>query len=80
MAMEAVLFSGAVISLVVALIAAVVSFGGLQNANAAATAWDVYLIAMGLFVVTSVVAILDLELADGIRTFFACGARGDSER
>lgn len=80
MAMEAVLFSGAVISLVVAMLAAVASFGGLQNASAAATAWHVYLAAMGLFVVTSVVAILDLELADDIRSFFARGSRGNSER
>jgi uncharacterized membrane protein YtjA (UPF0391 family) len=78
--MEAVVFSGAVISLFVALLAAVVSFGGLQDASAAATAWHVYLIAMGLFVVTSVVAILDLELADDIRTLFARGSRGNSER
>jgi uncharacterized membrane protein YtjA (UPF0391 family) len=78
--MEAVVFSGAVISLVVALLAAVVSFGGLQNPSAAATAWHVYLIAMGLFVVNSVLAILDLGLADDIRTFFARGSRRDSER
>ena len=78
--MEAVVFNGAVISLVVALLAAAVSFGGLQNATAAAAAWHVYLIAMGLFVVISVVAILDLELADDIRTFFARGSRDDSER
>jgi uncharacterized membrane protein YtjA (UPF0391 family) len=78
--MEAVVFSGAVISLVVALLAAVVSFGSSQNASAAAMAWHVYLIAMGLFVVNSVVAILDLGLADDIRTFFARGSRGDSER
>ena len=74
------MFSGAVISLVVALLAAVVSFGSSQNASAAAMAWHVYLIAMGLFVVNSVVAILDLGLADDIRTFFARGSRGDSER
>ena len=74
------MFSGAVISLVVALLAAVVSFGSSQNAGAAAMAWHVYLIAMGLFVVNSVVAILDLGLADDIRTFFARGSRGDSER
>jgi len=73
-------FSGAVVSLFVALLAAVVSFGGLQDASAAATAWHVYLIAMGLFVVTSVVAILDLELANDIRTLFARSSRGDSER
>jgi hypothetical protein len=78
--MEAVVFSGAVVSLFVALLAAVVSFGGLQDASAAATAWHVYLIAMGLFVVTSVVAILDLELANDIRTLFARSSRGDSER
>ena len=78
--MEAVVFGGAVISLVVALLAAVVSFGGLQNASAAATAWHVYLIAMGLFVANSVVAILDLGLADDIRTFFARGSRGNPER
>jgi len=73
-------FGGAVISLVVALLAAVVSFGGLQNASAAATAWHVYVIAMGLFVVSSVVTILDLRLADDIRTLFARGSRADSER
>jgi len=73
-------FGGAVISLVVALLAAVVSFGGLQNASAAATAWHVYVIAMGLFVVSSVVTILDLQLADDIRTLFARGSRADSER
>jgi uncharacterized membrane protein YtjA (UPF0391 family) len=78
--MEAVVFSGAVISLFVALLAAVVSFGGLQDASAAATAWHVYLIAIGLFVVTSVVAILDPEMADDIRTFFVRGSRADSER
>jgi uncharacterized membrane protein YtjA (UPF0391 family) len=78
--MEAVVFGGAVISLVVALLAAVVSFGGLQNASAAATAWHVYVIAMGLFVVSSVVTILDLQLADDIRTLFARGSRADSER
>jgi uncharacterized membrane protein YtjA (UPF0391 family) len=77
--MEAIVFSGAVVSLVVALLAAVVSFGGLQNANAAATAWHVFLIGIGLFVVNSIVAILDLELADDIRTFFARDARGNSE-
>ena len=74
------MFGGAVISLVVALLAAVVSFGGLQNASAAATAWHVYVIAMGLFVVSSVVTILDLQLADDIRTLFARGSRADSER
>jgi uncharacterized membrane protein YtjA (UPF0391 family) len=78
--MEAVVFGGAIISLVVALLAAVVSFGGLQNASAAATAWHVYEIAIGLFVVNSVVAILDLELANDIRSFFARGSRGNSER
>ena len=78
--MEAVVFGGAVISLFVALLAAVVSFGGLQNASAAATAWHVYVIAMGLFVVSSVVTILDLQLADDIRTLFARGSRADSER
>lgn len=74
------MFSGAVISLFVALLAAVVSFGGLQNANAAATAWHVFLIGIGLFVVNAVVAILDFELADDIRTFFVRGVRGNSER
>jgi hypothetical protein len=40
----------------------------------------VYVIAMGLFVVSSVVTILDLRLADDIRTLFARGSRADSER
>jgi uncharacterized membrane protein YtjA (UPF0391 family) len=76
--MEAILFSGAVVSLVVALLAAIVSFGGLRNAGAAATAWYVYIIAMGLFVVIAIAAILDPELPDDIRAFFARGVKGRS--
>jgi uncharacterized membrane protein YtjA (UPF0391 family) len=78
--MEAVLFSGAVISLAVALLAAIVNFGGLRDAGAAATAWYVYIIAMGLFVVIAIAAILDPELPDDIRVFFSRGVRDDAER
>jgi uncharacterized membrane protein YtjA (UPF0391 family) len=55
------MFSGAVISLAVAVLAAIVSYGGVPNATAAATAQYIYLIAIGLFVVSAVVTILDLE-------------------
>jgi uncharacterized membrane protein YtjA (UPF0391 family) len=55
------MFSGAVISLIVAVLAAIVSYGGVPNASAAATAQHIYLIAIGLFVVSAVVTILDLE-------------------
>lgn len=55
------MFSGAVISLVVAVVAAIVSYGGVPNATAAATAQHIYLIAIGLFVISAVVTILDLE-------------------
>ena len=77
---EAVLFSSAVVCLFVALLSAVVNFGGLLNGDAAATAEHVYLVATGLFVVIAVVVILDLEPPDDIRTLFVRDARDVSER
>jgi hypothetical protein len=78
--MEAILFSGAIACLVVALLSAVVNFGGLLNGDAAATAGYVYLIATGMFVVIAVVVILDLELPGDIRTVFVRGAHDASEQ
>jgi uncharacterized membrane protein YtjA (UPF0391 family) len=68
------MFSGAIISLVVAVLAAIVTYGGVPNASAAATAQHVYVIAIGLFVVSAMVTIFDLELPH-VRALFA---RGDS--
>jgi uncharacterized membrane protein YtjA (UPF0391 family) len=56
------MFSGAIISLVVALLAAIVGFGGLPNASAAAAAQHIYCIALGLFIVSAVVTILDFNM------------------
>jgi uncharacterized membrane protein YtjA (UPF0391 family) len=61
------MFSGAIISLIIAVLAAVVSYGGVPNATAAATAQHIYLIAIGLFVVSAMATILDLELPHGVR-------------
>ena len=55
-------FSGAIISLMVAVGAAVLGFGGLPDATAATFAQHIFLIATGLFVVSASVVILDLEL------------------
>jgi uncharacterized membrane protein YtjA (UPF0391 family) len=55
-------FSGAIISLMVAVGAAVLGFGGLPDATAATFAQHIFLIAIGLFVISALVAILDLEL------------------
>lgn len=65
------MFSGAIISLVVAVLAALVSYGGVPNATAAATAQHIYLIAIGLFVVSAVATILDLELPHAFRALLA---------
>ena len=56
------MFSGAIISLMVAVGAAVLGFGGLPDATAATFAQHIFLIAIGLFVISALVAILDLEL------------------
>lgn len=55
-------FSGAIISLMVAVGAAVLGFGGLPDATAAIFAQHVFRIAIGFFVVSALVVILDLEL------------------
>jgi uncharacterized membrane protein YtjA (UPF0391 family) len=55
-------FSGAIISLMVAVGAAVLGFGGLPDATAATFAQHLFLIATGLFVISALVVILDLEL------------------
>jgi uncharacterized membrane protein YtjA (UPF0391 family) len=60
------MFSGAVLSLIVAVIAAVVGYGGLPDATAATIAQHVFLIGIGLFVVNAVVAILEVELPQGL--------------
>jgi uncharacterized membrane protein YtjA (UPF0391 family) len=59
---ETIMFTGAIISLVVALLAAIVGFGDLPNADAAFAAQHVYMIALGLFVVSAIVTILDIEM------------------
>jgi uncharacterized membrane protein YtjA (UPF0391 family) len=74
------MFSGAVVSLIVALLAAVVNCGGLPNANAAAVAEHVYFIAIGLFVVSAVVTILDLELPHEFGARIARYVWGDTAR
>lgn len=56
------MFGGAVISLAIAVAAAVVGYGGLPDAAAATLGQNVFLIAIGIFVVNAVVAILDVEL------------------
>ena len=65
------MFSGAIISLIVAVLAAVVSYGGVPSAAAAVAAQHIYPVAVGLFVVTAMVTIFDLELPHGLRTMFA---------
>jgi hypothetical protein len=77
---EIVLFSGAIVSLFVALLAAIVNFGGLLTGNAATTAGYVYAVAMGVFVVSAIVAILDLEMPADIRPPLGRGAKDTSER
>jgi uncharacterized membrane protein YtjA (UPF0391 family) len=67
---KTVMFVGAIISLIIAVLAALVSYGGIPNATAAVTAQHIGLIAIGLFVVSAVVTILDLELPDAIRDPF----------
>jgi uncharacterized membrane protein YtjA (UPF0391 family) len=72
------MFSGAIISLVVAVLAAVVTYGGVPSASAAATAQHIYFIAIGLFVVSAMVTILDLELPHDLRALFARGGNIDT--
>ncbi|HET6234585.1 MAG TPA: hypothetical protein VFE41_06405 [Acetobacteraceae bacterium] len=74
------MFNCAIICLVVALLAAVVSFGGLLDVDAAIAAQHIYFIAIGLFVVSAMLTILDLELSRDIRVRLARGLRGDSAR
>ena len=74
------MFSGAIISLVVVLVAAFVSFGGLPNASAAAVAQRVYVIAIGLFVFSAAWTILDLKLPRNVRALFGRRVAGDRER
>jgi uncharacterized membrane protein YtjA (UPF0391 family) len=69
-------FNCAIICLVVALLAAVVSFGGLLDVDAAIAAQHIYFIAIGLFVVSAMLTILDLELSRDIRVRLARGSRG----
>ncbi len=64
------MFSGAIISLIVAILAAIVSFGGVPNPAADLTAQYIGLIAIGLFVVSAVVTILDLQLPHSVRDVF----------
>jgi len=73
---QIVMFSGAIISLVVAVLAAIVSYGGVPNATAAATAQHIGFVAIALFVISAMVTILDIELPDGMRNLFP---RGDSD-
>ena len=56
------MFSGAVTCLIVAVGAAVLGFGGLPDATAATFAQHIFLIAIGLFVISALAAIFDLEL------------------
>ena len=72
------MFNCAIICLVVALLAAVVSFGGLLDADAAIAAQHIYLIAIGLFVVSAMLTILDFEVSRDIRVRMARASRGDS--
>ena len=55
------MFSGAVTCLIVAVGAAVLGFGGLADATAAAFAQHIFLIAIGLFAISAVAVIFDLE-------------------
>jgi uncharacterized membrane protein YtjA (UPF0391 family) len=75
---EISLFNCAIICLVVALLAAVVSFGGPLDVDAAIAAQHIYFIAIGLFVVSAMLTILDFELSRDIRVRLARGPRGDS--
>jgi uncharacterized membrane protein YtjA (UPF0391 family) len=61
------MFSVAITSLVVTLLAAVVSYGGVPNAAAAATAQHIYLIAIGSFVISAMATILDVEIPYCVR-------------
>ncbi len=54
------MFGCAITCLVVALLAAVVSFSGVLNADATVTALHIYFIVIGLFVVSAIATILDL--------------------
>jgi hypothetical protein len=74
------MFGSAIISLVVALLAAVVIFGGWVDATAAATVWHVYLIAIGLFFVFAMVVVLDLALPHDVHALWARGVRGGPAR
>jgi uncharacterized membrane protein YtjA (UPF0391 family) len=72
------MFSGAIVSLIVAVLAALVSYGGVPNATAAATAQHIGLIAIGLFVVSAMVTILDLEMPHAVRDLFPRTDRNDA--
>ena len=72
------MFSGAIISLIVAVLAALVSYAGVPNATAVATAQHIGLISIGLFVVSAAVTILDLELPHSVRGLFVDADRTDA--
>jgi uncharacterized membrane protein YtjA (UPF0391 family) len=65
------MFATAIASLVVALIAAIFSYSGVPDATAAATAQHVHFVAMGLFVISAVATILELEPSRGVRALLA---------
>jgi uncharacterized membrane protein YtjA (UPF0391 family) len=71
------MFNTAITSLIVAVLAAVLSYGGLSNATAAATALHVYFGAIGLFFVCAMVAILDIESLYSVRTLLGRSERID---
>jgi uncharacterized membrane protein YtjA (UPF0391 family) len=56
------MFSGAVLSLIVAVIAALFGYGGMRDATVAVIAQHTFLIAIGLFAISAAGAILDIEL------------------
>jgi uncharacterized membrane protein YtjA (UPF0391 family) len=62
---ETVMFTGAIASLMIAVVAALFGYGGVPDATAATVAQHVFLIAIGLFVVSALVTILDVELPHG---------------
>ena len=56
------MFIGAMLSLIVAVVAALLGYGGLLDAIAATIAQRIFLIAIGLFAINAGGVILDIEL------------------
>jgi uncharacterized membrane protein YtjA (UPF0391 family) len=68
---ETSMFSGAITSLIIAVLAAVVSFGAVPSVAVASAAQHIYPVAVGLFVVTALMTIFDLEFPYDLRAIFA---------